>query len=90
MRVGVISDTHVPAIARSLPAAVFEVFKGVDLILHAGDVVELSVLDELRTIAPVEAVAGNMDGSEVHLNLPLKRSFPSVNSAPGLFTVNIR
>ena len=73
MRVGVISDTHVPAIARSLPAAIFDVFQGVDLILHAGDVVALSVLEELRTIAPVEAVAGNMDDFETRLALPSKK-----------------
>jgi putative phosphoesterase len=73
MRVGVISDTHIPAAARSLPAAVFEAFKGVDLILHAGDILEMSLLDELGTIAPVEAVAGNMDGSEVCLKLPYKK-----------------
>jgi len=73
MRIGVISDTHLPAIAATLPPAVFDIFHGVDLILHAGDIVELSVLDELRAIAPVEAVAGNMDGPDVHLMLPLKR-----------------
>jgi len=84
MRVGVISDTHVPAIARSLPAAVFEAFQGVDLILHAGDILEMSVLDELRTIAPVEAVAGNMDGSEVHLNLPYKKIIPLGKFSAGL------
>ena len=39
-------------------------FAGVDLILHAGDIVQLSVLEELRAIAPVEAVAGNMDDAE--------------------------
>ena len=73
MKIGVLSDTHVPAIMPSLPPAVFEIFSGVDLILHAGDIVELAVLDELRTIAPVEAVAGNMDSSEVHLRLPMKK-----------------
>jgi len=73
MKIGVISDTHVPAVATSLPAAIFEIFKGVDLILHAGDLVELSVLDELRAIAPVEAVAGNMDNSEIQMNLPSKK-----------------
>jgi putative phosphoesterase len=73
MKIGVLSDTHVPAIMPSLPPAVFKIFKGVDLILHAGDIVELSVLDELRTIAPVEAVAGNMDDSEVHMKLPIKK-----------------
>jgi len=74
MRVGVLSDTHVPAIQKALPPRVFELFQGVDLILHAGDIVELSVLDELRAIAPVEAVAGNMDATEVHLALPAKKT----------------
>ena len=73
MRVGVISDTHVPTCARSLPAAVFNIFRGVDLILHAGDLVELSALDELRAIAPVEAVAGNMDDTETRLTLSSKK-----------------
>jgi len=73
MKIGVISDTHVPGAARALPPAVFEIFKGVDLILHAGDIVESSVLDELDVIAPVEAVAGNMDDNELHLLLPAKK-----------------
>jgi uncharacterized protein len=73
MKVGVISDTHVPGAATSLPPAIFEIFKGVDLILHAGDIVHSSVLDELDAIAPVEAVAGNMDGNELHLLLPAKK-----------------
>lgn len=73
MKVGVLSDTHVPVPHRSLPGRVFELFQGVDLILHAGDIVERSVLDELAAIAPVEAVAGNMDDSELHHRLPLKK-----------------
>jgi putative phosphoesterase len=73
MRVGVLSDTHVPAAARVLPPAVFELFKNVDLILHAGDIVDLSVIEELRAIAPVEAVAGNMDNAEAHLKFPSKK-----------------
>jgi len=73
MKVGVLSDTHVPTAAPFLPAAVFDIFKGVDLILHCGDITELSVLDELRAIAPVEAVAGNVDDAEVHMKLPLKK-----------------
>lgn len=84
MKVGVLSDTHVPTAAPFLPAAVFDIFKGVDLILHAGDIVELSVLDELRAIAPVEAVAGNMDGSEAHLLLPHKKVIPL-----GIFSVGL-
>ncbi len=73
MKVGVISDTHVPGAAPSLPPAVFEIFKGVDLILHAGDIVEPSVLNELEAVAPVEAVAGNMDNDELHRKLPARK-----------------
>ena len=46
-------------------------FHDVDLILHAGDVVETSVLDMLQEFAPVEAVRGNMD------TVPIQNSFPS-------------
>ena len=67
MKVGILSDTHVPGAASALPGKVFELFAGVDLILHAGDIVSRSVLDELGAIAPVEAVAGNMDGEDLHL-----------------------
>jgi putative phosphoesterase len=63
--VGLISDTHIPVRARSMPKKVFEVFEGVDFIVHAGDLVELSVIDELEQLAPVLAVYGNMDGSEI-------------------------
>ncbi len=73
MKIGVLSDTHVPSIAAALPPVIYTLFKDVDLILHAGDIVHLSVLDELRAIAPVEAVAGNMDDSEVHARLPVKQ-----------------
>jgi hypothetical protein len=84
MKIGVLSDTHVPVAAPSLPPAVFEIFRGVDLILHAGDIVELSVLDELRAIAPVEAVAGNVDGPEVRLLLPARKVL-----SLGKFTVGL-
>ena len=61
MKVGVISDTHLPTMGTSLPEGVIRAFQGVDLILHAGDVTDAAVLDELRALAPIEAVAGNMD-----------------------------
>jgi putative phosphoesterase len=68
--VGLISDTHVPVRARSIPKKVFQVFENVDFIIHAGDLVELSVIDELEQLAPVLAVHGNMDGPEVSGALP--------------------
>ena len=73
MKIGVLSDTHVPVAAPVLPLAVFDLFAGVDLILHAGDIVDLSVLDELSALAPVEAVAGNVDDHEVQVRLPSKK-----------------
>jgi uncharacterized protein len=68
--VGLISDTHVPKRARCIPKKVFEIFENVDYIIHAGDLVELAVLEELEQIAPVLAVHGNMDGLEVTNALP--------------------
>src|SRR3981081_3865695 len=62
-RVGVISDTHCPEFLDRLPARVFEVFDGVDLILHAGDIDGEETLADLRRIAPVEAVRGDHDHS---------------------------
>jgi putative phosphoesterase len=54
--VGVISDTH-----GLLRPEVLQVFSGVSLILHAGDIGSSNVLDGLRTLAPVVAVRGNND-----------------------------
>ena len=72
--VGLISDTHVPAKAKAIPKAVFKVFENVDYIVHAGDLVELSVIDELEQLAPVLAVHGNMDGPQVSGALPILNS----------------
>ncbi len=57
MRIGVISDTH-----GILRPEVFDAFRGVDHILHSGDIGGEDVLDELRAVAPVTACAGNVDG----------------------------
>ena len=58
---GIITDTHIPQRLEALPPRVFEVFRGVDRILHAGDINSRRVLDQLAEIAPVDAVAGNAD-----------------------------
>jgi putative phosphoesterase len=60
MKIGIISDTH-----GLLRAEVFEVFAGVERVLHAGDVGDPAILDELAAIAPVTAVWGNVDGFDV-------------------------
>ncbi len=57
--IGVISDTH-----GTLPPPVNDIFSDVDLIIHAGDIGGMNILDELESIAPVVAVRGNMDMDE--------------------------
>jgi putative phosphoesterase len=68
--VGLISDTHIPVRAIEIPRRVFEIFEKADFIVHAGDLVELSVIDKLEQLAPVLAVYGNMDGPEIRGKLP--------------------
>ena len=65
MRVAVLSDTHAPRFWKRCPPAVAEHLEGVDLILHAGDVCTVEVLEELAAYAPVRAVLGNNDGPDV-------------------------
>jgi uncharacterized protein len=77
--IGLISDTHIPKRAKNLPKKVFEIFEKVDYIIHAGDLVELVVIDELEQIAPVLAVHGNMDGLEVTNALPKFNSLKIFN-----------
>lgn len=73
MKIGVISDTHIPINAKDIPPKILEEFKNVDMIIHAGDLVDLSVLDKLRGVSKViKAVRGNMDSPEVRNKLPEK------------------
>ena len=65
MRIGIISDTH-----GLLRAQVFDVFAGVEHILHAGDVGDPDILTALEAIAPVTAVWGNVDGWELRGRIP--------------------
>jgi putative phosphoesterase len=60
MKLGIISDTH-----GLLRAEVFEVFASVEHVLHAGDVGDPAILEELAAIAPVTAVWGNVDGFDI-------------------------
>jgi len=62
LRIGLVSDTHVFPTAPGLPPPVLAALEGVDVILHAGDIYDLTVLDELEQVAPVLAARGNGDG----------------------------
>ena len=63
--VGVISDTH----GLMRPAAL-AALRGSDLIIHAGDVGRLEVIDALRRLAPIFAVRGNVDTADWATSLP--------------------
>lgn len=69
MLIGLISDTHIPDRMKELPEKVFEAFKDVEMILHAGDVTSEEVIEKLEEIAPVTAIQGNTDRI-VGLDLP--------------------
>lgn len=61
MRIGLISDTHIPEARHELWPQVFEAFAGVDYILHAGDIHDLVVIDQLGDVAPIYVARGNGD-----------------------------
>ena len=65
MKIGIISDTHGTITPQALDA-----LKGVDRILHAGDVTTIDIIQALQRIAPVSAVRGNMDYGDMGHNLP--------------------
>jgi len=66
MRIGLISDTHIPGGATEVPSNVNRAFEGVDMILHAGNVYIPAILDWLERIAPVK-VSGSLDrDKQVH------------------------
>ena len=69
MKIGLISDTRIPGVAKEVPAQVTRAFEGVDLILHAGGVQVAWVLDWLEQIAPVKAV-GRIQGGQYESNTP--------------------
>lgn len=61
MKIGLISDTHIPDRTDKLPDNIYNIFCDVDLILHAGDLTDIKVIEDLEKIAPTIAVKGNMD-----------------------------
>ncbi|WP_127794469.1 metallophosphoesterase [Agromyces sp. LHK192] len=69
-RLLLISDTHVPARARRLPDQVWRAIDDADLVVHAGDWVDVATLDAIeQRAARLVGVAGNNDGPELHARL---------------------
>jgi len=70
VRIAIIGDTHLPRGDRRLPEGCLQQLEAADLIVHAGDLMRLSVLRELEALGPVVAVHGNVDDAEVRSVLP--------------------
>jgi len=67
VRIGVISDTH-----GYINPKVYDVFVGIETILHAGDIGDEDVITSLETLAPVQAIHGNID------TFPLRERYPDI------------
>lgn len=66
LRIGLLSDTH-----GYLDKKIFDVFKDVDEVWHAGDLGTIELCDELKKLKPFYAVFGNIDGKEIRSEYPL-------------------
>lgn len=71
MRLTILADTHLPKRARDLPAEVWAAVEAADVVLHAGDWVDVALLDELEArAARVVGCWGNNDGPALRARLP--------------------
>lgn len=77
----VLADTHIPRRAKTLPEGLIPHFERADLILHAGDLLKASLLQELAFYAPVRAVKGNLDPTALDLPQTLEFDFGGVSVA---------
>ena len=65
------ADTHVPKRARDLPAALWHAVEAADVVIHAGDWVDVALLDALQArAARLVGVYGNNDGAALRARLP--------------------
>ncbi|MBS4196225.1 metallophosphoesterase family protein [Lederbergia citri] len=65
MKIVITADTHMPRMAKKLPVRLVEELENADLIIHAGDWQTFEVYEKLREYAPIEGVAGNIDGEDL-------------------------
>ena len=70
LKIGLISDTH-----NYLDPRIADYFAGMDEIWHAGDFGSPEIGDDLRQMAPLTGVYGNIDGSEIRSEFPLHQRF---------------
>lgn len=72
MRIGILSDTHLTNITQDFRKTIEDLFRGVEMIIHAGDMTGMGIFDYLSNWE-LRAVRGNMDDFELHSVLPEKR-----------------
>ena len=71
MQLVILADTHVPKRARDLPAKLWAAIESADVVIHAGDWVDVALLDEMeRRARRVIGVVGNNDGADLRARLP--------------------
>ena len=80
MEIAIISDTHMPRGHRRLPDECVARLRAADLIVHGGDLMRLSVLEELRGLGEVVAVHGNVDDGAVRAVLPAAAEFDAAGA----------
>ncbi len=94
MKIGLISDTH-----SYLDPQVQEYFAGSDEIWHAGDFGTIEVADQLRRIAPLRGVYGNIDGQDIRAEFEHDMRFKvegidvfmtHIGGNPGRYAIPIR
>lgn len=94
IKIGLISDTH-----NYLDPQVFDYFKGCDEIWHAGDFGTKKIADQLKNIAPLLGVYGNIDGNDIRDEYPLHQRFERdginfwmthIGGIPGRYCIPIR
>lgn len=83
MRIGVLADTHMRSF-EDIPQKIIDSLSTVDLIIHAGDLTTLEVLNGLKKLGKVKAVQGNMDSTELKSILPVKEILEIGNKRIGI------
>ncbi|MEX0609793.1 MAG: metallophosphoesterase family protein [Balneolaceae bacterium] len=94
IKIGLISDTH-----NYLDPQVLDYFRDRDEIWHAGDFGSIAIAEQLKKIAPVVGVYGNIDGQDVRQEFPLHQRFTRegidvwmthIGGIPGRYCIPIR
>ncbi len=75
MKIVVLSDTHIPLAAQNLPQQVLNELKDATLCIHAGDYIDISVIEIISKHTALKGVRGNMDPDDIQRILPDKRVF---------------